>query len=292
MGDKSAQNLVAALEQEQAHDAAALPLRPGHPPCRRDRRRKDLAQALRRARSHHGRQRRAAAARCPTSGPIVAQSIRTFFEQPHNREVVEQLRACGVHLGRARGRAGRRRAQAAGRQDLRADRHAAHAERDEAKELIEAAGGKVSGSVVEEDRLRGGRRRGRQQARQGARARRGGARRGRLAGAAAQDLSAACRRAAADNGASTDAHRTATHDDTMAVREILKMGDPRLLRVAQPVREFDTPALRALIDDMFDTMARGRRRRAGRAADRRRPATGDLRLRPQRALPRCARRAA
>jgi DNA ligase (NAD+) len=30
-------------------------------------------------------------------GPVVAQSIRTFFEQPHNREVVEQLRACGVH---------------------------------------------------------------------------------------------------------------------------------------------------------------------------------------------------
>ena len=29
-------------------------------------------------------------------GPIVAQSIRTFFDQPHNREVVEQLRACGV----------------------------------------------------------------------------------------------------------------------------------------------------------------------------------------------------
>jgi DNA ligase (NAD+) len=29
-------------------------------------------------------------------GPVVAQSIRTFFDQPHNREVVEQLRACGV----------------------------------------------------------------------------------------------------------------------------------------------------------------------------------------------------
>jgi DNA ligase (NAD+) len=29
-------------------------------------------------------------------GPIVAQSIRTFFDQAHNREVVEQLRACGV----------------------------------------------------------------------------------------------------------------------------------------------------------------------------------------------------
>ena len=41
----------------------------------------------------------------------------------------------------------------------------------------------------------------------------------------------------------------------MAVRDILKMGDARLLRIAQPVREFDTPALRALIADMFDTMA-------------------------------------
>jgi len=40
----------------------------------------------------------------------------------------------------------------------------------------------------------------------------------------------------------------------MAVREILKMGDPRLLRVAQPVREFDTPELHALIVDLFDTM--------------------------------------
>ena len=40
-----------------------------------------------------------------------------------------------------------------------------------------------------------------------------------------------------------------------AVREILKMGDPRLLRVAQPVREFDTPELHTLIADMFETMA-------------------------------------
>ncbi|MFY7954553.1 MAG: peptide deformylase, partial [Burkholderiaceae bacterium] len=40
----------------------------------------------------------------------------------------------------------------------------------------------------------------------------------------------------------------------MAIREILKMGDPRLLRVAEPVTEFDTPALHALIADMFDTM--------------------------------------
>ncbi len=40
----------------------------------------------------------------------------------------------------------------------------------------------------------------------------------------------------------------------MSVREILKMGDPRLLRVAQPVQAFDTPELHALIADMFDTM--------------------------------------
>ena len=40
----------------------------------------------------------------------------------------------------------------------------------------------------------------------------------------------------------------------MAVHEILKMGDPRLLRVAQPVPAFDTPELHALIADMFDTM--------------------------------------
>ncbi|MCB1995626.1 MAG: peptide deformylase, partial [Rhodoferax sp.] len=41
----------------------------------------------------------------------------------------------------------------------------------------------------------------------------------------------------------------------MAIREILKMGDPRLLRVAPPVTTFDTPELHALVADMFDTMA-------------------------------------
>ena len=40
----------------------------------------------------------------------------------------------------------------------------------------------------------------------------------------------------------------------MAVYEILKMGDARLLRVAKPVTEFGTPELHALIADMFDTM--------------------------------------
>jgi len=40
----------------------------------------------------------------------------------------------------------------------------------------------------------------------------------------------------------------------MAVRDILKMGDARLLRQAKPVTEFNTPELHALIADLFDTM--------------------------------------
>ncbi len=40
----------------------------------------------------------------------------------------------------------------------------------------------------------------------------------------------------------------------MAVHEILKMGDERLLRVAKPVTEFDTDALHLLVADMFETM--------------------------------------
>jgi peptide deformylase len=39
------------------------------------------------------------------------------------------------------------------------------------------------------------------------------------------------------------------------IREVLRMGDPRLLRVARPVEKFDTPALRQLLADMRDTMA-------------------------------------
>ncbi|CAG9180958.1 peptide deformylase [Cupriavidus respiraculi] len=38
------------------------------------------------------------------------------------------------------------------------------------------------------------------------------------------------------------------------IRDILKMGDPRLLQPARPVTRFNTPELRNLIDDMFDTM--------------------------------------
>ena len=40
----------------------------------------------------------------------------------------------------------------------------------------------------------------------------------------------------------------------MSAKEVLRMGDPRLLRVAEPVDRFDTPDLHALIQDMLDTM--------------------------------------
>jgi len=38
------------------------------------------------------------------------------------------------------------------------------------------------------------------------------------------------------------------------IREVLRMGDPRLLRVSEPVTRFDTPELRDLLTDMFETM--------------------------------------
>lgn len=40
----------------------------------------------------------------------------------------------------------------------------------------------------------------------------------------------------------------------MAIKPVLRMGDPRLLRVSQPVERFDTPELHALLADMDDTM--------------------------------------
>jgi peptide deformylase len=53
-------------------------------------------------------------------------------------------------------------------------------------------------------------------------------------------------------------HRTDTaflgDNRKMAVQTILKMGDPRLLRVAQPVQKFNTPELQALLQDLQDTM--------------------------------------
>lgn len=78
-------------------------------------------------------------------GPIVAKSIRTFFDQPHNREVVEQLRACGVHW--TEGEPAARAPQPLSGKTFVITGTLPTLSRDEAKDLVEAAGGKVAGSV-------------------------------------------------------------------------------------------------------------------------------------------------
>ena len=78
-------------------------------------------------------------------GPIVAKSIRTFFDQPHNREVVEQLRACGVTW--PEGSPSSMGPKPLAGQTLVLTGTLPTLGRDAAKDLIEAAGGKVSGSV-------------------------------------------------------------------------------------------------------------------------------------------------
>ncbi len=103
MADRSAQNLVDALERSKRTTLArflyALGIRHvGETTA------KDLAR-------HFGSLDRlmdageAALLEVHDVGPVVAASVRTFFDQPHNREVVEQLRACGIawdeHAGTA-----------------------------------------------------------------------------------------------------------------------------------------------------------------------------------------------
>lgn len=78
-------------------------------------------------------------------GPIVAQSIRTFFDQPHNREVVEQLRACGVTW--PEGKPAARAPQPLSGKTFVITGTLPTLSRDEAKDRVEAAGGKVAGSV-------------------------------------------------------------------------------------------------------------------------------------------------
>ena len=78
-------------------------------------------------------------------GPIVAKAIRTFFDQPHNREVVEQLRACGLKWFEGDPSSSGPKPLAG--QTLVLTGTLPTLGRDAAKDLIEAAGGKVSGSV-------------------------------------------------------------------------------------------------------------------------------------------------
>ena len=144
MGEKSAQNLLAGLEKSKQTTLArflyALGIRHvGETTA------KDLAR-------HFGQLDRLLDAtefqllEVNDVGPVVAASIRTFFDQPHNREVVEQLRACGIHWTEDDGTADTRPKPLAGK-TLVLTGTLPTLSRDEAKELIEAAGGKVTGSV-------------------------------------------------------------------------------------------------------------------------------------------------
>jgi DNA ligase (NAD+) len=83
----------------------------------------------------------------PDVGPTVAQSIRTFFQQAHNREVVEQLRAAGVHWDEHEGAVADSAPKPLAGKTFVLTGSLSTCSRDEAKALIEAAGGKVSGSV-------------------------------------------------------------------------------------------------------------------------------------------------
>lgn len=143
MGEKSAQNLLAGLEQSKS---ATLPRflyglgirHVGEATA------KDLAR-------HFGKMDAIMAAsvdallQVPDVGPVVAQSIHTFFQQPHNREVVEQLRAAGVTWEEGEPQAAATLPLAGKTVVLTGTLPTLS--RDEAKDLLEAAGAKVAGSV-------------------------------------------------------------------------------------------------------------------------------------------------
>lgn len=78
-------------------------------------------------------------------GPIVAHSLVTFFRQQHNREVIEQLRAAGVVWPEQEGELASPKPLYG--KTLVLTGTLPQMSRDQAQALIEAAGGKVSGSV-------------------------------------------------------------------------------------------------------------------------------------------------
>ncbi len=144
MADKSAANLVAALDKSKHTTLArflyALGIRQvGETTA------KDLA------RHFGGLQRLMDASQeqlleVRDVGPVVAQSLHTFFAQPHNREVVMQLIDAGITWAESDGAADNGSKPLAGLTFVLTG-SLPTLSRDQAKDLIEAAGGKVSGSV-------------------------------------------------------------------------------------------------------------------------------------------------
>jgi DNA ligase (NAD+) len=81
----------------------------------------------------------------PDVGPAVAQSIRMFFDQPHNRRIVQELKRCGIRWGESKGRAPAA-GPLAGKTFVLTGALVAMT-REEAKERLQALGAKVSESV-------------------------------------------------------------------------------------------------------------------------------------------------
>jgi DNA ligase (NAD+) len=143
MGEKSAVNLLAGIEHSKHTTLArfifALGIRNvGEATA------KDLAQ-------HFGSLDNLLAADVESLqqvhdvGPVVAQSIADFLAEAHNREVIEQLRACGVHWAEQQPLAATA-LPFSGKTFVLTGTLAALS-REEAKEKLEALGAKVSGSV-------------------------------------------------------------------------------------------------------------------------------------------------
>jgi DNA ligase (NAD+) len=142
MADKSAENLIGALERSKRTTLGrflfALGIRHvGEATA------KDLARQMG-SMDRIMNASEAELAQVPDVGPVVAASIHTFFAQPHNREVVEQLRACGIgwEEGEMRVASG----PLVGKTVVLTGTLPTLS-RDEAKDLLEAAGARVAGSV-------------------------------------------------------------------------------------------------------------------------------------------------
>ena len=143
MGEKSAQNLLAAIEKSRATTLArfifALGIRNvGEATAR------DLAKYFGKLDGLMEADVEALQ-QVPDVGPIVARSIVEFFGEPHNCEVIEQLRAAGVNW--PEGEPQREPRGGLAGQIFVLTGTLPTLTRDEAKALIEARGGKVAGSV-------------------------------------------------------------------------------------------------------------------------------------------------
>ncbi|HXF65986.1 MAG TPA: NAD-dependent DNA ligase LigA [Burkholderiales bacterium] len=143
MGEKSAENLLAAIAKSRDTTLArflyALGIRNvGETTARDLARHFGSLDALSEADE-------AALQQVPEVGPVVAQSVARFFREPRNREIVQRLREAGVRWPEEKAHAARRLPLSGKTFVLTGT--LPHLTREEAKERIEARGGRVVGSV-------------------------------------------------------------------------------------------------------------------------------------------------